>query len=170
MSSKVALHPQRGCSNCFVAGCGWAKAVYWILLTKCRVHLRAAIISLIELHNDQCTDVTDDALKSLYIIVVNLYIYNVYNVYTYIYNVQQWNWFHKNLNKFKNTFLQQNYNIYFIFHKVDRKTAEFSHRKKIEVSSVFKAENIIHVQLMKVQVFRNGYKSFVERYLIKSTE
>lgn len=29
----------------------------------------------IELHNDQCTDVTDDALKSLYIIVVNLYIY-----------------------------------------------------------------------------------------------
>lgn len=87
-----------------------------------------------------------------------------------IYNVQQWNWFHKNLNKFKNTFLQQNYNIYFIFHKVDRKTAEFSHRKKIEVSSVFKAENIMHVQLMKVQVFRNGYKSFVERYLIKSTE
>lgn len=75
MSSKVALHPQRGCSNCFVAGCGWVKAVYWILLTKCRVHLRAAIISLIELHNDQCTDVTDDALKSLYIIVVNLYIY-----------------------------------------------------------------------------------------------
>lgn len=152
MSSKVALHPQRGCSNCFVAGCGWAKAVYWILLTKCRVHLRAAIISLIELHNDQCTDVTDDALKSLYIIVVNLYIY-IHNV------LQQWNWFHKNLNNLKNTFLQQNYWTYFIFHKVDRKTAEFSHRKKIEVSSVFKAENIMHVQLMKVQVFRNGYKS-----------
>lgn len=50
------------------------------------------------------------------------------------------------MNLLKNTFLQQTCNTYFIFHKVDRKTTEFSHWKNIEVKSIFKAENIIQVQ------------------------